>query len=216
MGYVKECDRTTAWYLFNKLFLCRIPQLATRTVDDLKEFGVFSTGDAIVDREMAKDWVSRWLSIAQMEHIFTKGFPIKVVNYGDTKKIYELISAHLLTWREFFETAENNRVPAETVDELVNLDKLASEVYKPAKHLFTEEIAQSLFSQALRRTRTRSLLSRTSFNRQQEVAPARPDPTVQVSLEELAKPVEKVSNHPERFSLSKIFERQRSGDQAWK
>lgn len=208
MPYVPENQRTTAYYLFEKKFMCRVPPLATRSTEDVKEFGVFSTGDAVVDREMSKDWVNRWMNIAQMEDCYNRGYSVKVVNYNDTKAIYEHIHNHLVAWRDFFQAVENNRVPQETLDELLRLDVFASEVYKPAKHLITRELSGSVLGRHLRKRGSGSLLSRSSFNRRDE---PREDP--QGDPNKSVDPIQfKIEQHqasfPKRHSLTDVFESQ--------
>lgn len=204
MAIVPESERTTAWYLFNRRFLCRIPAMANRTLEDVKEFGVFSTGDAVIDREMSKEPVHRYLTIAEMENIYHQGHRINVVNYAETKTIYELISNHLLAWRTFFETMENNRVPQETIDELIRLDGLAGAVYVSAKHLFNEQIAQSVFARFRQQRTLGAALTRGMFTE-------RTEKPVDAPLEEgQSAHANKPDVRPERVSWASRFEAQKA------
>jgi hypothetical protein len=214
MGWIPENQRTTAWYLFEEKFLCKVPQLATRTIEDIKQFGVFTTGDKVIDRELAKEWTLKYLSIAKMEEIFNNGHNIKVVNFADTKKIYELISAHLITWRDFFGRMENSGVDAQTLDELVRLDKFAAAVYEPAKHLFTEEIAMSLFGQYQSKQRLGKLLARGMF-KDAEINKPQPTPTDPNNPNQSSVEVES-KKFPERRSMIPLFEHHRKfGVRQW-
>lgn len=217
MSYVPEDQRTTAWYLFNKRFQVRIPDQATRSLEEIKQFGVPTTGDPVIDREMSKDWGMRYLCIAEMEDIFNRGYDVKVLRYSETKVIYELISNHLLEFRRFFETVMNNRVPDETIEELIRLDKFAAAVYEPAKHLFTREIAQSILGRHLQERRQSTFLSKSMFNK--HVTPAGTETTNENKTmapgDVEGKPT---SDAPERVSMVSMFQRQRTtiGGNSWR
>jgi hypothetical protein len=97
-------DRPTVWYLFNRRFMCKAPVMATMSVDDIKQFGMPTTGDPMIDKEMSREWPLRMLNIAEMEDIFNRGYSLRLTKYSDSKTVYELIRDHLLEWRSFFVT----------------------------------------------------------------------------------------------------------------
>lgn len=164
MGVVTDKEsRPTVWYLFHPRFLCKAPLLATMSVEDIRRFGMPTTGDALIDQEMNKEWPTRMLSVAEMEDIFNRGYSIRLLKYSDSKKVYEYIRDHLIAWRYFFENAGNNRVPQETIDELIRLDKFAAVVYGPAKSLFSKETATSLFGLYRQKRRLGGMMSKNTF-----------------------------------------------------
>lgn len=213
MGVVADkADRPTVWYLFNRRFMCRAPLLATMSIDDIKQFGMPTTGNPVIDQEMSKEWPVRMLSIAEMEDIFNRGYSIRLMKYDDSKTVYEFIRNHLLVWRNFFEMAGNNRVPQETIDELIRLDAFAAAVYEPAKHLFTHEIATSLFSAYRQKRRLGGFMSKNTFiasatqaerKRQQRTDPA----TANADQKE-----KEESNYP---SLTPAFHKHKVGSMAY-
>lgn len=209
MGVVqdKKETRPTVWYLFNRRFMCRVPPLALRSIEDIKMFGTPTTGNPLLDKEMEQEWALRMLNIAEMEDCFNRGYNVRLAKYSDSKVIYELITDHLISWRTFFETVENNRVPDETIDELIRLDKFATAVYVPARHLFTETTAQTIFGRYRQARRSASLLSRNMFTKQE--------------AKEQEKEVDetgKKKGRPERTSMASSFNRQRTSalSAAWR
>lgn len=209
MGVVqdKKETRPTVWYLFNRRFMCRVPPLALRSIEDIKLFGTPTTGNPLLDKEMEQEWALRMLNIAEMEDCFHRGYNVRLTKYSDSKVIYDLITDHLIAWRTFFETIENNRVPDETIDELVRLDKFATVVYIPARHLFTEETAQTVFGRYRQARRAASLLSRNMFTKQDAK-----------NQEQEVDENGKKKGKPERISMASSFNRQRTSalGSAWR
>lgn len=206
MGVVQEkkkASHPTVWYLFNRRFMCRVPPLALRTIDDIKMFGTPTTGNPILDKEMEQEWALRMLNIAEMEDCFHRGYNVRLVKYSDSKTIYELIIDHLVEWRNFFDVATNNRVPDETIDELIRLDKFATAVYVPARHLFTEETASSVFGRYRQARKAASLLSRGMFAKQAE----------KDAENEIGEDGKK-KGKPDRTSMAGIFSRHRASTAA--
>lgn len=201
MGVVQDRkeDRPTVWHLFNRRFMCRVPPLAIRTIEEIKMFGTPTTGNALLDKEMEQEWALRMLNIAEMEDCFNRGYNVRVVKYEDCKTIYGLITDHLLIWKTFFETAENNRVEEETIDELIRLDKFATAVYIPARHLFKVDEANSVFGRYRQARKSASLISRGMFARQE----------AKDKENEIGEDGKK-KGKPERTSLASTFSRQRS------
>lgn len=195
MPYVPEHLRTTAWYLFEPRFAVKVPPLALRTLEDIKEFGQFTTGDPVMDREINRADVRCMLNIAKMESIFRKGHSVKVVNYSDTKTIYDYITNHLTWFKEFMLSGENRPLGFdETLDDLIYLDKFASSVYIHAKHFFDSPEAMSVFGRhlAARKALTGAIPVRTLRRGHHDV-------TVHGKKEE------KEKEEPKRTSLESIF-----------
>lgn len=212
MPYVPEHQRTTAWYLFEPRFAVRVPPLALRTLEDIKEFGQFSTGDPVVDREINRADVRCMLSIAKMEAIFRKGHSVKVQNYADTKKIYDYITDHLTWFKEYLKNHENRPLDFEkTLDDLIYLDKFASTVYIHAKQFFAQPEAQSVFGRHLsaRQALMGAITPRGLRRGRHDIVEDKKKPEV---------PKEEEDTGPKRVPLSDIFTAERNflSGEPWK
>ncbi len=198
MPYVPEDQRTTAYYLFTPRFMAKVPPMSLRTLEDIKQYGTFSTGDAVIDRELAKNDVQCMLNIAEMEAIYRKGHPVRIVNYTDTKRIYDYIQAHLTFFRELVIHSEN-RPPEyqQLCEDLVHLDKFAAANYIHARHFFSEAEATSLMGRHLSARRANLGLGRMAGIRRAtpEVANKKPPET----------PEEKA---PKRISMETLFSKE--------
>jgi len=143
MGWVPEDQRTTVWYLFNKLFYVRVNPTKVRTVEEIKAYGTPTTGNEAYDREMLKAEEVVMLNIAQMEDMFNNGYPVNVVRYEDTQQIYKLVTDHLLNMRDTLTYSENTTNDPKTLDELVRLDKFAAGMFDHARHTLKQDVSHS-------------------------------------------------------------------------
>lgn len=227
MPWVPEDQRTTVWYLLEPKFLVRVPQMALRTVDDIKLFGTPTSGDNYMDRELAKNDATVMLSIAAMEEIFHRGFNIKVVQYDDTKKIYEHISNHLIAFKNLLLSSENVNPEPSFLDELIRLDKFAQATYDKAKYVLGGDIVHSLLSRRFKATgftklsRSSVLASTPKRDESTPAATGSRDYGTSIPHQQPEVPVGEVPEaddpYPKRISLENMFERQkRLGATRWK
>lgn len=183
--WVPEKDRDTSWYIFQRLFMCRVKYIDSMSADYIKIFGMSASGDSVVDNETANELVIRMLSIDQMVEYYKLGVTVQVVNFKDTKEIYERISDHLNAWKH--KMATDFHVREAPIDDLLLLDKLASVVYKHAVTLLTQNDVDSILFR-----RTTSVMK---FTRQTIMKPLKT--TVINPIEE--------PKVPERLSMSDSF-----------
>lgn len=140
--WVPKEQRTPAWELFNTRFLCRVPYMATRSIEHVREFGMPASGDRRMDREHNTSLLERYMTVVQMVVMYKDGVTIRVVNQKDTTRIYELITAHLEDWRRNLTYSLNNKnAPTE---DLVDLDNFANAVYPYAQRFFPKDTPDSV------------------------------------------------------------------------
>lgn len=149
VGYLPEDQRNTAYYIFStdQRYLCRVPVMQTRSIEDIRFFGVPTTGDAAYDAEMANEKIVRRLTINQMVEYYKTGVTVGVINKKDTKLIYEKISDHLGYWSRLVTDSLN--APRAPIEDLITLDEFAHKVYEYAKWQFKTPYTQSLLRQRL-------------------------------------------------------------------
>lgn len=172
MGYVPESQRTTVWYLFNKLFKVRANTHRIRTIEEIQTYGTPTTGIAEVDRELEKLETVIMISIAQMEDLYNRGDSFRIVDRADTEKIYKYIMDHLVTMRNFFNGSEHVKTDEKTMDELVRLDRFAAEMFGTARYFMKEEIQLSSLGRVFASSRPSGLakLRQAKLHRAQQVA----------------------------------------------
>jgi hypothetical protein len=100
-------------------------------------------------------------------------------------------------------------VPQETIDELIRLDKFAASVYVPAKSLFTQEIATSVFSAYRQKRRMHNFMSKSSFIASSEKEERKKQNAENPSSDT---PKKEEDQYP---SLSSVFNRQRTDSFAY-
>jgi hypothetical protein len=134
--YVPEKDRDTRYYIFTHLWRCRVPFLSMMSADRLKNEGMPTSGDAIYDREVAKEVNDRMLTINDMMDANNRGVRVQIVNHADSEKIYSRIQQHLKAWEEAIMTNYHINPPT---DELIALDRFAKVVFSEAVHYFVDK-----------------------------------------------------------------------------
>lgn len=210
--WIPESQRDTRWYIWNKLFRCRVPNIQTMSVEYIQQYGMPVSGDPRHDKETADELVMRMLSINQMVEMYKNGVTVSVCRAEDTKEIYDHIVKHLTAWKDRLEYSLNVR--GAPLDDLVLLDTFASAVYKHARHHFDRSYVESYLSRlaggSLRVTRDRIM---KPFEPGVRVINARQE----VPGEPAAEPA--APKLPEHESMSDVFlgkKRIFSGGSRWK
>lgn len=127
-----ETPLETSRLIFDNLYMCRVPVLATRSEADIKAFGIVRTGIKDIDDNALGDWVTVMWSINTMAEKFKRGYSIKVIKEADSRTIYEHITRHLQAWQMQLDSRLNGtRAP---FDDLILLDKLANVIYPHVKY----------------------------------------------------------------------------------
>ena len=146
--WVPESERSTAWYLFNKLFKCSTPYMAGRDVGHIKQMGAVTTGDAQRDKDIYNSSISKMLTIARMAELHQQGVPVRVPSNEDAEIIYRHVEEHLLAWLDRVQTSLNPiRAP---IQDLIVLDKFAGSLFEHARYVLTNKYdMSSLFEKSL-------------------------------------------------------------------
>jgi hypothetical protein len=140
--------------LFQRYYMCSTTYRDSMSVEDVRKYGLVGTGNAEIDKRLHNDLVDKWTTVNTMVEMFKSGTVFYVRNHADTKEIYDIISAYLNGWKLHIENSIN--VDSIPVDDLVQLDRLASKVYDHAVEHFKEDY----FVPKLARIATKS---RTAF-----------------------------------------------------
>lgn len=128
--------------IFESLFLCTIPQAYLRSEQDIRERGVYTSGDPEVDKAVGAMPARTYMTINDMFEHWRNGVNIGVVKYDDTKKIYDNIEAHLGRWLSIMQ--QGLHLHTCPFDDLIALDKFANVVYDKAKFVFDDKALMSL------------------------------------------------------------------------
>jgi hypothetical protein len=233
MGWIPENERTTVWYLFNKLFFVRVNPLQVRTTEEIKQFGTPTTGNEDYDREMDKaEHVVMW-SIARMESHYASGYTLKLVKHAECEEVYRLISNHLSAMRETLVESENSTNNPATMDELIRLDQFADAVFQHARYGLKDNLQHAGYARRARArdpfarlsdlTRSRQvgnvdtvpLPGNSTVGRQYGTAEDLPAP---VSVDGLVPldPIVEDPRLPKRNSLAELFESRKKLGTQWK
>jgi hypothetical protein len=181
----------TDYYIFEKLFWCRIPFNQSRSVEHIKHFGTPMSGDPERDQQTANELVDRMITIERMVEYWKGGVQVHVRNRADTKLIYEYISNHLQGWKNHLGHSLN--VGDAPLQDLVDLDEFANVVYSHAKYQFTKEFVEDVLH---RRLGSVLKVGRSQLFQPKQVAPALDNRTDEEKL---------LEQYPDREGMGSVF-----------
>lgn len=124
-------QHTAAFKIFHYYYKCWIAQHYIVTNDLNMMFGIPTTGQREVDRELANSKMLVQLTINEMTEYFDRGANITLENQADAVTIYEIVHQHLHDWKQAasFEVSRMD-IP---VEDFRKLDAFAAEVFRLAK-----------------------------------------------------------------------------------
>lgn len=120
-------EHTSAYKIFHYYYQCQIPQHYLYSQEYMEVFGLPTTGQSDVDRELSQSMVPAQLTIAQMAEYLDEGASIVLIDPYEAATIYGIVNDHLENWRVHTVGFGGLEVPME---DLRKLDALAKEVFK--------------------------------------------------------------------------------------
>lgn len=114
-------------YVFKRMFKCVVSQMDITSKEYLKKFGVFTTGDPGIDREMANQPIVTYKTIADMVDLFRQGITVRIPSQTDCKTIYEYVDYHIQSWAQAVQNGLN--LGSAPLEDLVEMDKFATKLY---------------------------------------------------------------------------------------
>lgn len=128
--------------IWEALFEISVPYKDTVSEQYARLFGMPTVGDAAIDADMHNQPIYTYATINKMVEYHKLGVVVKVINHADTKRIYDIINAYLLIWKNKLENGIN--IGNAPIDDLVLLDRFASVVYEHAVQHFRPDLVNSL------------------------------------------------------------------------
>jgi hypothetical protein len=162
-------DQSAAYRIFHWYYLAFIPQHATYSKDYLTNFGIGTTQNREIDRELAKSLTLAQLTISDMAEHLDNGINIQLEDPKKSVEIYKTVREHLLDWEKLVQESIGDVDPP--MEDLRKLDLLASELYKVAKGYMQIAPSDSKLFQTIERLGSRRVMSRITAAEQVKRAP---------------------------------------------
>lgn len=138
----KTKDHLNLKRIWGDLYKVRVPLVYTMSEDEIRSRGLPTSGDEKIDKVMHNSPSMTYMTIDKIFETYRMGATISVVDYDDTKLIYEAIQSHLEAWLRFMQYGVHlHSVP---FDDLLDLDSFASVVYDKAKFVFNPVAIRSI------------------------------------------------------------------------
>lgn len=138
-------DTTAA--LWDRLYMVRLPRLEVASVEYLRTYGTYVTGQPEVDQWAANHLITTMRPIHELAEYHRQHVRIYLVQVNDAVEIHQAVQAHLEAWERKLRYGLNNgNAP---LDDLMALEAFARTVYYHAKHRMPPESTASLFLQSI-------------------------------------------------------------------
>lgn len=135
--------------IWGRVWYCRVPRIARYGTAYLERYGLPTSGNQNVDRELMKQQAPVYISIAQMVEYYHEHTMVSIIKRDDTKAIYEICQDYTFNWAKRVQnTVFNHNVPFE---DLVQIDEFAEAVYQYAGHEYGEEFARTFIPEGVQR-----------------------------------------------------------------
>jgi len=124
---VPKDKQTCAWRLFHVAHACMVPQVFTMNQQIMENWGVPTTGNEKLDREMRSEWVSVNLTAVQMVEFMDRGSPIMFHDHEVATRVYLDLLGHLRAWNHIFDVNLNLRKAP--LADLAKFDELCAMIF---------------------------------------------------------------------------------------
>lgn len=130
-NFNKHTREDTTVLIWDNLYRVRVPQLALRSEEELRCFGMRITGDPGIDNAMANQLTDIMIPIVKMVEYHSTGVSVRIVNQADVKTIYDDIQKHIEGWAANIQNNFNiGNVPH---DDLLKMNEFAQAIFGHAK-----------------------------------------------------------------------------------
>lgn len=117
--------------IWEDLFMVEIPYKNTRSILELKEFGLPSTGNSYLDREAHNELITVYLTVDALVEHYRVGTTMRFPRNEDTYAIYDMVMKYTRQWAYILSHGVNtSTVP---IEDLLLLDKFAEKLLVQAK-----------------------------------------------------------------------------------
>lgn len=139
--------KDTTEYIWDYTWLVSIPQLETTSDSYINHFGMPSSGNSAIDKELARQWIKTYRSINEMVEYHRAGIPFKILNMADVQQIYNYVEEHLQGWLYNMKNSLNiGDVP---IDDLMALNDFANSLFKYTSYGYKESETNTTFQRAI-------------------------------------------------------------------
>lgn len=145
---------SAAYKIFHYEWEASVPYTYVFTENYMRQSGML-VSDAGYDARLPNQMIDGRYTIAQLAVLFEEGAQIKLQNPMDAKDIYDLIARHLEDWSTYLNGNASFDYSKAPMDDLMNLSRLADELYGFAARFFRHEQPRGKLARRLDQMRSR-------------------------------------------------------------
>lgn len=137
-GFVSEIQRTGA-PIWEDLYTVKMPYKHTISLNDLKEFGLPTTGNDLLDKQIHNEVVTIMIPIDAIVEYYRAGIKVVFPRSNELEPMYNTVNRYLIAWKKQLEHGVN--ISGAPVDDLILLDKFASELYQQTRLINGDKVS---------------------------------------------------------------------------
>lgn len=136
--------------IWGRQYLCRTPRIAHYGTEYLKQYGLPTSGNQAVDRDLMTAMQLSYLTINEQIEIFSKFHIVSIVKKDDVKLIYEACQDYTFDFAERIRnTVYSQNMP---FADLIKIDEYAEKVYQYAGHEYGNDFARTFLPSDIMKT----------------------------------------------------------------
>ena len=118
--------------IWDHLFLVQMRYRDTKTIEELRHFGLPTVGNSVLDKQIHNEIVTIMITMNDIVEHFRVGTRVEFVNNGDCEYGYDMVNDYLKAWNSQLQRGVNlGNAP---IEDLLLLDKLATVLYEQSRY----------------------------------------------------------------------------------
>ena len=117
----------TTYDIWCERYRVKMNELESRSISDIKFFGVRVTGNKKIDEALKNQHIFRWITIAQMVDYNEQSCLMGFGSIDDLKKIYQALYRHMLAWRRALSYGVN--IYGSPIEDLLAMDRFCDNIW---------------------------------------------------------------------------------------
>ena len=117
----------TTYDIWCERYRVKMNELESRSIADVKMFGVRVTGNKKIDEALKNQHIFRWITIDQMVDYNEQSCLMGFGSIEDMKKIYQALYRHLLAWRKALAYGVN--IYGSPIMDLLAMDRFCDSIW---------------------------------------------------------------------------------------
>lgn len=133
--------------IWGRLFMCRVPRISHYSTQYLETYGLPTSGNRDLDRDLIMQSDSVYITINDMIEHYNQNTTISIVKQHDTKEVYEICQEYTFDWADRLQ--QGILAQSTPFEDLIKIDEFAAAVYEHAGHMYGVKFARTFIPEGV-------------------------------------------------------------------